>query len=108
MAILLTLTLVTASCVGADKPALWPHSSWQRHTIDDSSIGTDGTRFGDLNGDGLLDITTPWEQDGQVRVSINPGNDGLKYTWPRITVGEIGDPEDVFFWISMVMVIRMW
>ncbi len=97
MAILLTLNLVTASCVGAHEPAIWPQGSWQRHTIDDSSFGADGTRFGDLNGDGLLDITTPWEQGGQVRVYINPGSGGLKSPWPKITVGEVGDPEDSFF-----------
>lgn len=76
---------------------IWPEGSWIRHTIDDSSFGPDGTRFGDINGDGLLDITTPWEQGGQVRVYINPGNKGLKEHWPAVTVGEVGDPEDSFF-----------
>lgn len=75
----------------------WPDGSWQMHTIDDSSQGTDGVRFADINGDGRLDITTPWEQGGQVRVYINPGKDGLKDRWPAVTVGEVGDPEDSFF-----------
>jgi len=60
--------------LNSDAPGTWPKGFWQRHTIDDSSLGADGTRFGDINGDGLLDITTPWEQGGVVRVYINPGN----------------------------------
>lgn len=78
-------------------PDTWPQGFWQRHTIDDSSFGADGTRFGDINGDGLLDITTPWEEGGVVRIYINPGNNGLKDPWPQVTVGEVGDPEDSFF-----------
>jgi hypothetical protein len=75
----------------------WPNGFWQRHTIDDSSQGPDGVRFADINGDGRLDITTPWEQGGRVRVYINPGKDGLKDRWPAVTVGEVSDPEDSFF-----------
>ena len=32
--------------------------SWERHTIDNSSKGADGVRVADVNGDGLLDLTT--------------------------------------------------
>ena len=78
-------------------PSTWPEGAWQRHTIDDSSLGADGTRLADINGDGLLDITTPWEQGGQVRVYLNPGHEGLRDPWPAVTVGEVGDPEDSFF-----------
>ena len=83
-----------AGCVATNT---WPEGSWKRHTIDDSSFGADGIRFGDINGDGLLDITTPWEEGGQVRVYINPGKNGLKDRWPAVTVGKVGDPEDSFF-----------
>ena len=75
----------------------WPEGAWVRHTIDDSSQGADGTRLADINGDGRLDITTPWEQGGQVRVYINPGDAGLREPWPAVTVGAVGDPEDSFF-----------
>jgi hypothetical protein len=75
----------------------WPKGEWKRHTIDDSSQGADGTRFADINGDGLLDITTPWEQGGEVRVYIHPGRDQISKPWPRVTVGQVGDPEDSFF-----------
>ena len=36
--------------------------NWKRHVIDDSSRGADGTRLADINGDGLPDIATGWEQ----------------------------------------------
>ena len=46
---------------------------WKRHTIDSSSkaagkLGADGVRLADVNGDGLLDITTGWEQGGAIVV----------------------------------------
>ena len=75
----------------------WPKGEWQRHTIDDSSQGADGTRFADINGDGLLDITTPWEQGGVIRVYIHPGESDMRDPWPKVTVGQVGDPEDSFF-----------
>ena len=37
---------------------------WKRHTIDKSSIGADGIRMLDVNGDGLHDIATGWEEGG--------------------------------------------
>ena len=38
--------------------------NWKRHVIDDTSRGADGTRLADINGDGLPDIATGWEQGG--------------------------------------------
>lgn len=95
----LTAIVVCLSVCGEQEPSLyrWPEGSWERHTIDDSSFGADGTRFGDINRDGRLDITSPWEQGGKVRVYIHPGNAGLRDRWPAVTVGEVGDPEDSFF-----------
>ena len=75
----------------------WPNGEWKRHTIDDSSQGADGTRFADINGDGLLDITTPWEQGGEIRVYIHPAETDMRKPWPKVTVGQVGDPEDSFF-----------
>jgi VCBS repeat protein len=70
---------------------------WQRHTIDDSSIGADGVRMADVNGDGLLDITTGWEEGGIVRVYLNPGHTQSKEKWPIVTVGKIASVEDAVF-----------
>ncbi len=75
----------------------WPNGAWARHTIDDSSFGADGVRLADANGDGRLDIVSPWEQGGRIRVYFNPGAEGLRDLWPAVTVGEVGDPEDAFF-----------
>ena len=67
---------------------------WKRHTIDDSSRGADGVRLGDINGDGLMDIATGWEEGGIVRVYLNPGPEKSKDKWPAVTVGEAKDVED--------------
>ncbi len=70
---------------------------WPRHVIDDSSRGADGIRLADINGDGLPDITTGWEQGGAVRVYLNPGPAKAKEKWPAVTVGHVGDVEDAVF-----------
>jgi hypothetical protein len=70
---------------------------WRRHTIDASSRGADGVRVGDINGDGLPDLTTGWEEGGRVRVYVNPGPQAAKQPWPAVTVGEVRSPEDAVF-----------
>lgn len=75
---------------------------WKRHTIDSSSkkagkLGADGVRLADVDGDGLLDITTGWEQGGAIVVYRNPGAAKSKSTWPSVTVGMVGAPEDAVF-----------
>ncbi|WP_169974908.1 FG-GAP repeat domain-containing protein [Tautonia rosea] len=67
---------------------------WLHHTIDRSSQGADGVRLADLNGDGLLDLATGWEEGGIVRVYLNPGPDRAKAPWPAVTVGQVVTPED--------------
>ena len=46
---------------------------WALHTIDNTSKGADGIRLEDVNGDGLLDIATGWEEGGVVRAYVHPG-----------------------------------
>ncbi|MBC8243623.1 MAG: VCBS repeat-containing protein [Verrucomicrobia bacterium] len=75
---------------------------WKRHTIDSSSkevgkLGADGVRLADVDGDGLPDITTGWEQGGAIVVYRNPGAAKSKSTWPSVTVGMVRDPEDAVF-----------
>ena len=85
-------------CTSKKVPTVsWPQGEWKRYTIDDSSRGADGIRFADINGDGLLDITTPWEQGGEIRVYIHPAESDIRKPWPKVTVGKVGDPEDSFF-----------
>lgn len=70
---------------------------WQRHTIDASSQGSDGVRLADVNGDGLQDIATGWEEGGKVRVYLNPGHKKSRDPWPAVTVGSVPSPEDAVF-----------
>lgn len=72
-------------------------SPWKRHIIDDSSRGADGTRLADVNGDGLSDIATGWEQGGVTRVYLNPGPLKSKAKWPAVTVGKTPNVEDAVF-----------
>jgi hypothetical protein len=51
-------------------------------------------RLLDVNGDGLLDVATGWEQGRVVRLYINPGPSRVRANWPRVTVGSVEDAED--------------
>jgi hypothetical protein len=69
-------------------------AEWQRHTIDSSSVGADGVRIEDINGDGHPDVATGWEEGSLIRVYLHPGYESVKHPWPKITVGEVTSPED--------------
>jgi len=71
--------------------------AWERHVIDDTTWGADGTKLGDVNGDGLPDITTGWEEGGASRVYVNPGFARAKMPWPSVTVGQTPSVEDAVF-----------
>lgn len=70
---------------------------WKRHAIDSSSRGADGIRIADINGDGLWDLTTGWEEGGRVSVYINPGPKKSRNPWPKVIVGNVPSPEDAVF-----------
>ena len=70
---------------------------WNLHVIDDTSEGADGVRLADVNHDGLMDITTGWEQGNVVRIYLNPGPTKAKKRWPSVTVGSVPAPEDAVF-----------
>jgi len=74
-----------------------PEPPWARHTIDSSSRGADGVRAADVNGDGLPDFPTGWEEGGRVRAYLNPGPGKARDPWPAVTVGEVASPEDAVF-----------
>lgn len=78
--LLLTMVLLAVSSARAEP--------WPRHTIDESSRGADGVRLADVNGDGLLDIATGWEEGGVIRAYLHPGSKLVKQKWPAVTVGK--------------------
>jgi len=80
--------------VSADRQVLLLGSPWIRHTIDDSSLGADGIRTGDINGDGHVDLVTGWEQGGVTRLCLNPGPLKSRQKWPSVTIGQVDSPED--------------
>lgn len=82
---------------GAPEPSAGAAAPWVRHTIDDSSLGADGVRLADVDGDGLRDITTAWEEGGEIRVYCRPGPGEVRQPWPRVTVGRVASPEDAVF-----------
>ncbi len=90
LSLLLCMTF-SALSQSPEAPSL---KNWKRHVIDDSSRGADGTRLADINGDGLPDIATGWEQGGVSRVCIHPGYDNARLQWPSVTVGLAQDVED--------------
>lgn len=76
--------------------------TWNRHTIDPSDPdagkkGADGVRIGDINGDGLPDIVTGWEEGDAIRVCLNPGPESSREIWPAITAGRAPHTEDAVF-----------
>jgi len=44
-----------------------------------------------------MDIVTPWEEGGAVRVAFHPGKEKVTMPWPSVTVGHVGSPEDAVF-----------
>lgn len=70
---------------------------WTRHTIDSDSIGADGVKLGDINGDGRPDITTAWEEGGAIGVYRNPGPAKASKAWPKAIAGYVKAPEDAVF-----------
>jgi hypothetical protein len=70
---------------------------WKLNVIDDSSSGADGVKLADVNNDGLMDITTGWEEGRITRVYLHPGYEHAKQRWPAVTVGQTPDVEDAVF-----------
>jgi hypothetical protein len=91
------LVILLAAICYLDAHAQEKSTAWKRHTIDGSSRGADGVRLADVNGDGLTDITTGWEEGGVIRAYLHPGLKKADEAWPAVTVGKVRSPEDAVF-----------
>lgn len=78
-------------CLTGTAPASEP---WPLHIIDNSSRGADGVRLADVDRDGRSDITTGWEEGGQIRICFQPEQAAIRAPWPSIQVGAVRSPED--------------
>lgn len=96
-AIHLALTGIGLCVCLAGAPVAQRSEPWARHTIDSSSLGADGVRAAEANGDGALDLVTSWEQGGLARVYLSDGRNGRNPAWKSITVGKSPDGEDAVF-----------
>ena len=67
---------------------------WVRHVIDNTSVGADGVKLADVDGDGRPDIITGWEEGGEVRLYFHPGDSQCREPWPRAVLGSVRSPED--------------
>ncbi len=81
----------------AESQTVTRKSPWKCHIIDDTSQGADGVKLADVNRDGLMDITTGWEERGLTRVYLNPGPAKVKGKWPFVTTGQTRSVEDAVF-----------
>lgn len=95
LAVGLCVAILAACLHGLGLPAAHAQTSaWTRHVVDNSSVGADGVRLADADGDGLLDIATAWEEGGLVRLYFNPGPQRATSPWPEVTVGTVPSGED--------------
>ncbi len=92
-AVLLLAFAVLAGCADEGRSRSFD-GPWARHTIDDAHRGADGVRLADVNGDGLPDVTTGWEDDGITRAYLHPGYGAVREPWPAVTVGQTPNVED--------------
>lgn len=96
-ALFLVAAFLAGLLIAASPPKTVSDQPWARHVIDNSSQGADGVRLADVNGDGLEDITTGWEEGGKIRVYLNPGAARVREPWPAVNVGDVAKPEDAVF-----------
>lgn len=99
IAVLVSLIVSACDPVAAQTPETCPAkgAAWTMHTIHSGLLGADGVHLVDINGDGLLDVTSGWEQSSVVTVSLHPGFAASESAWPTVTVGSNSSVEDAKF-----------
>ncbi len=64
---------------------------WKMHVIDDSSLGSDGTKLADVNQNGLMDIVVGWEEGGVTRLYFNPGDQDQSWEYVEVPSPDVED-----------------
>ncbi len=64
---------------------------WKRHVIDDTSLGSDGTKLADVNGNGHMDIVVGWEEGGITRLYFNPGDPNEPWEFIEVPSPDVED-----------------
>jgi hypothetical protein len=67
-----------------DSVAVQNSNAWKRHTIDSSSLGADGVRAADANGDRSIGLVTSWEQGGVTRAYLASRTNGGEPAWQNL------------------------
>ncbi len=83
--------LLVFGCLLACTQSRSGHESWRMHIIDNTSSGADGTKLADVNGDGLLDIATGWEQGNVARLYFHPGDIRDPWTYVEVAAPDVED-----------------
>jgi hypothetical protein len=89
--ILLAFLIVPDLLLAQDKDSTGRSQIWQRHTIDDSSLGADGTKFADVNKDGQMDLISGWEEGGVSRIYLHPKNPKDKWSYIELPSPDVED-----------------
>lgn len=85
-------------------PSTGTAPAWAVHQITVGSSGAgnldgaDGVDLSDVDGDGLLDVTSGYEQGLRATLSFNPGPSLVESEWPKVTfpaAGNLCSAEDV-------------
>lgn len=69
--------------------------AWPRHIIDNEGRGADGVRLGMVKG--VLALTTGWEESGETKLYLYPGQEQVRDPWPSVVVGQTPSVEDAVF-----------
>lgn len=96
--------VVTVMVPPVSGPSINLTADWEIHTIVAGVAGTgqpdgaDGVFLSDVDGDGLKDIVTGYEQGLRLTLSFNPGPSLVESPWPTVTLpnaGNLCSAEDV-------------